>query len=63
MNKFQNIKDNSILKYLLFLFGVHSPITTDDTAKCVGRTSKELCDREGQHLGESKHKQRWRVCH
>lgn len=54
MNKFQSIEDNSILN-VLRLLGVHNPILTDDTAKRVGRTNKEPCDRKEQRL-ESKHK-------
>lgn len=38
MNKFQSMQGNSILSFFLFLLGVHNPILTDDTAKCVGRT-------------------------
>lgn len=55
MNKFQSVEDNSTLS-VLSLLGVHNPILTDDTAKRVGRTNKELCDRKEQQLGESKHK-------
>lgn len=55
MNKFQSVEDNSTLS-VLSLLGVHNPILTDDTAKRVGRTNKELCDRKEQQLGEGKHK-------
>lgn len=52
MNTFQSGEGNSILSFLLLL-GVHTPILTDDTAKSVGRTNKEMCDRKEQQLGES----------
>ena len=56
MNKFQSMQGNSILSFFLFLLGVHNPILTDETAKCVGRTNKELCDRREKYCGDTKHK-------
>lgn len=55
MSTSQRLGDNSIL-HVLALLGVHNPILTEDNAKRVGRTNKELCDRKEQPLGESKHK-------